>query len=304
MSLTLLDMTGQAENPVIDLGDDIRCLIAPNPSPMTERGTNTYLVGTDRVAVIDPGPDLDAHLDAILIATVGQTITHILITHAHRDHSSLAPRLHKATGAPIYGYGPPTSGRSATMQALAQAGGIGGGEGLDTSFAPDHLLRQDDVLDVSGAPLVVHETPGHFAGHLSFELGKTVFTGDTVMGWSSSLISPPDGDAGAFRRSCEALANLDATRLLPGHGAPVTNPGHRIAELIAHRAGREAQILQALHQGHRTLPSITSAVYGPLDDKTHAIASRNTLAHLIDLWEQNRVQSNDKPSLTTRWQPA
>ncbi|MEL7344079.1 MAG: MBL fold metallo-hydrolase [Pseudomonadota bacterium] len=271
---------------------------------MTHRGTNTYLVGSTKIAVIDPGPDISEHLDAILMATIGQTITHILITHAHRDHSALAPRLHAATGAPILGYGPATSGRSPTMQALAAAGDIGGGEGLDADFAPDQRIGQSDVVELGPAHVVVHETPGHFAGHLSFEWGATVFTGDTVMGWSSSLISPPDGDAGAYRRSCMKLAKLGAARFLPGHGAAVATPGPRIGELLAHRASREAQIISAIETGHRTLNSITRSVYGELDANVLHVASRNTLAHLIDLWEQNRLAIQGQPTLGTLWHPA
>lgn len=288
-------MAGKAEN----LGQSIRRLIAPNPSPMTERGTNTYFVGDGPVAVIDPGPEIDAHLDAILAQAPG-TITHILVTHAHRDHSTLAPRLSAATGAPIYGFGPPRAGRSATMEALSDQ--IGGGEGLDEAFAPDHVLGQGDTLSVGPLTLTAHHTPGHFAGHLSFQLGSTVFTGDTVMGWSTSLISPPDGDAGAFRRSCQALAALNAARLLPGHGDAVDDPAARIAHLLTHRAGREAQILDALAEGHHALMDITTRVYGEIDKRLLPAASRNTLAHLIDLWEQNRIATEGKPRENSRWQ--
>lgn len=293
-------MTGKAEN----LGQGIRRLIAPNPSVMTEKGTNTYLVGSQEICVIDPGPEIETHLDAIQQAASGAPITRILVTHAHRDHSALARRLKDLTGAAVLAFGGPTDGRSETMQALATAGEIGGGEGLDETFRPDGIVAHGDMISHEDTAIEVLHTPGHFAGHLSFALGNVIFTGDAIMGWSTSLISPPDGDVGAFRRSCLAIGERKESVLYPGHGAPVTEPRARIAELLAHRAVREAQIIEAIEKGHRNLSAISEAVYGPLVANRHSIASRNTLAHLIDLWQQNRVTIDDEPSLATQWHPA
>ena len=198
-----------------EVGPNIRRILAPNPSPMTFRGTNTYLVGSHQIAVIDPGPDDAGHLAAILAALrPDQQITHILITHAHLDHSPLAARLARETGAPIYAYGAAESGRSAIMQQLAETGLVGGGEGVDAGFVPDVGLDDGAVLEGEGWQLLAHWTPGHFGNHLCFAMGDTVFTGDLVMGWASSLVSPPDGDLTDFMASCHRLRRVEA-RVFP-----------------------------------------------------------------------------------------
>ena len=168
------------------IGPGVQRILAPNPSPMTFRGTNTYLVGDRQLAVIDPGPLDSGHLQAILgTLRPGQQITHILVTHAHLDHSPLAAALSRETGAKIYGYGAADAGRSAVMQRLAERGLVGGGEGLDRDFNPDIGLEDGALLDADGWQLRAHWTPGHLGNHLCFQLGQTVFTGDLVMGWAS-----------------------------------------------------------------------------------------------------------------------
>ena len=230
-----------------DMGGGIRAILAPNPSPMTYWGTNTYLLGERRLAVIDPGPDDPAHLAAILGALgPGQSISHILVTHAHLDHAPLARHLAMQTGAPVLAYGGARDGRSAVMARLAEAGGIGGGEGVDTGFAPDMALPDGAEVTGDGWHITAHWTPGHFCNHMCFESGGTVFSGDLVMGWASTLISPPDGDLTQFRASCTRLAAVSPARLLPGHGAPVADPRARIRWLLAHRDAREAAILKVL----------------------------------------------------------
>ena len=273
----------------------IRCIQAPNPSPMTHTGTNTWVVGRGRVAVIDPGPGLDRHLRAILAALdPGETVAHILVTHAHADHSTLAPALRAATGAPVLAFGGATAGRSPRM-AMLEAG-VGGGEGLDHAFAPDSLLADGDVVEGPDWQLQALHTPGHIGGHLCLALGTEVFTGDHVMGWAPSLVSPPDGDMAAYMASLERLATGRWTRFLPGHGPVIKDPATRIAALIAHRRGRETQILQALAGGPLTLPALVARVYADTPRALHPAAGRNALAHLIDLTDRGLVSA--APSLS------
>lgn len=174
------------------LAPRLRRVLAPNPSTMTHQGTNTYLLGERQVAIIDPGPDDPAHLEAILSAVPkGGEISHILVTHAHLDHTGLVPRLKARTGAPVHAFGDASAGRSAIMQDLAARSDVGGGEGQDRAFAPDHLLADGDVLEGTDWQLTAHHTPGHTGNHLAFEWEEALFVGDLVMGWASSLVSPP-----------------------------------------------------------------------------------------------------------------
>jgi len=285
-----------------DMGGGIRAILAPNPSPMTYWGTNTYLLGERRLAVIDPGPDDPAHLAAILGALgPGQSISHILVTHAHLDHSPLARRLAMQTGAPVMAYGGARDGRSAVMARLAEAGGIGGGEGVDTGFAPDMALPDGAEVTGDGWHITAHWTPGHFCNHMCFESGGTVFSGDLVMGWASTLISPPDGDLTQFRASCTRLAAVSPARLLPGHGAPVADPRARIRWLLAHRDAREAAILGELRQGPADAATLAARIYTDTPPTLMPAAARNVLAHLVDLLQGGRVRALSALSPGTRF---
>lgn len=262
----------------------IRRVLAANPSPMTGSGTNTWVVGQGDVAVIDPGPDLDSHLSAILAALApDERVSHIIVTHAHADHSALAPRLARATGAPVLGFGAADAGRSPAMQALAASGLAGGGEGVDAGFAPDVRLADGDTVAGGTWRLQVLHTPGHFAGHLSLALDDVLFSGDHVMGWAPSLISPPDGDMGAYMASLARLQQRRWSRFLPGHGDAVETPEARLAALVAHRRGREAAILAALSGAALSLPDLVARVYADTPRALHPAAARNALAHLADL---------------------
>ncbi|WP_460273779.1 MBL fold metallo-hydrolase [Celeribacter sp. ULVN23_4] len=274
---------------ITQLAPGLTRILAPNPSPMTYWGTNTFILGEDQHRVlIDPGPDLPAHRDAILAALpAGVEISHILITHAHLDHSGGATKLSKETGAPILAFGDALAGRSAHMAQLSD--NIGGGEGVDKSFKPDVTLPHRTVIDTPAGDIEALHTPGHMGNHLCFAWQDTVFSGDLIMGWSSSLISPPDGDAAAFRASCTMVLKHAPERLFPGHGAPVDAPTDRIAFLLRHRADREAQILAALSQTPTDLMSLTRMVYTDLPETHLPAAARNTLAHLIDLHQQKRL---------------
>lgn len=283
----------------IDLVPGLRRLTAPNPSPMTLHGTNTFIIGETDLAVIDPGPESPPHLQAILDAVKpGQRITHILVTHSHRDHSPLARLLSDTTGAPVLAAGPSDWGRSATMQALADEGMIGGGEGVEDGFSPDTQVAEGDVIEGNGWQIEVLMTPGHMANHISFAWKDALFVGDLVMGWSTSLISPPDGDLTTFRASLTKLMARKDQIYYPAHGDAVLTPQARCADLLAHRAGREAQILDALKDNPATPNALTKRIYTQIDVGLLPIAERNVLAHLIDLAENKRVLAVGKLSAT------
>jgi hydroxyacylglutathione hydrolase len=265
-------------------------LRADNPSPLTGTGTNTYVLGTEELAVIDPGPDLDAHLAAILAAADGRPIRKILVTHAHRDHSALAPRLSARTGAEVLAFGTAQDGQSLRMTGLSHLSS--GGEGLDLTFVPDRRLADGDQIVGPGFALEVLHTPGHLGGHLCLALDGTLFTGDHVMGWASTIVSPPEGDMTDYIASLRRLAARHWTLALPGHGPPISDPAGRIAELIAHRLQRETQILQALADGAATPASLTARIYHETPRTLWPAAQRNVLAHLVDLEGRNLVRAD------------
>lgn len=267
----------------------VRRVLAPNPSPMTCRGTNSYLLGEGAVTLIDPGPDDPAHLAALLAALApGERIARILVTHSHRDHSALAPALAAATGAPVAAFGDSFAGRSRVMAALYPPEAEGG-EGRDPGFRPGEILAHGAVIATTAGPLEALHTPGHFGNHLSFRLGGIVFSGDLAMGWSTSIVSPPDGDMGDYMASLALLDGLRPALLLPGHGAPVAAAGERLGWLIAHRRGREAQILAALADAPHAIGSLTRALYADTPPLLLPAAERNVLAHLLDLRDRGRV---------------
>jgi len=273
-----------------DLGDGVRRILAPNPSPMTYWGTNTYLVGTRDLAVIDPGPEDASHLAAILGAVeTGQRISHILITHSHLDHSPLAAQLAAETGAKVHAFGPSGSGRSAVMQRLAAAGLRDAGEGVQAGFAPDVVLDDGAVIEGADWQLEAIWTPGHLGNHLCFAFGDVVFCGDLVMGWASSLVSPPDGDLTDFMASCHRLRAHPARVFHAGHGAPIPDPQGRLDWLIAHRESREAAILDALGNGPATARALAERIYTDTPPSLIGAATRNVLAHLIDLHGKSQV---------------
>ncbi len=262
-------------------------ILAPNPSPLTGPGTTTFLIGEDHVAVIDPGPDDDAHLEAIVAQGRGR-IGHIFVTHAHLDHSQGAARLSQMTGAPVLAFGTATEGRSAINARLAASGMIHGGEGLDMDFTPDIRLQDDQQITTPDWSLRVLHTPGHAAGHLCLAWGDTIFCGDLVMGWSSTLISPPDGDLIDYFRSLDRLRQLSPARLLPTHGAPIQDPLPRIDELARHRRDRTAQIMTALHQAPDTAEGLARRLY-EVPEPLYPAAQRNILSHLIALTQLGAV---------------
>ena len=210
-------------------------------------------------------------------------MSHILVTHSHLDHSPLAAPLSQQTGAPVYAFGDSFAGRSAIMEELARAGSVGGGEGVDADFTPDEILADGAEVLGDGWSLTALHTPGHFGNHMSFVWGKIGFTGDHLMGWATSLVSPPDGDLTAFMASCKTLAATNITSAYCGHGGPIVDAQARIAELIAHRLDREAQIKAVLAEAPHSPASIAARLYTDVAPALLPMAERNVLAHLIDL---------------------
>jgi glyoxylase-like metal-dependent hydrolase (beta-lactamase superfamily II) len=278
---------------ITPLGPGLIRVRAPNPSPMTFTGTNTYLLGSDsaEIAIIDPGPALPAHREAILSALpAGARVAAIFVTHSHADHSPLARVLASDTGAPVYAAGDSDFGRNPMMRRLAAAGDLGGGEGVDRDFAPDRSLGDGETLLGGFGSVEVLLTPGHMGNHASFAWRGTLFSGDAVMGWSTSLISPPDGDLTAFMATLDRLGARSDRLYYPGHGEPVSAPQARVAELAAHRRAREAQILAQL-QGRpgMTARALAEAIYTDTDPALLPAAARNVLAHLLHLSCTGRV---------------
>jgi glyoxylase-like metal-dependent hydrolase (beta-lactamase superfamily II) len=270
----------------------VRRILAPNPGPMTGAGTNSYLLGQGGgLVLVDPGPMIEAHVQALLAALdPGERIERIVVTHAHLDHSAAAPRLSALTKAPVLAFGQAQSGRSALMQQLARQGLQGGGEGIDMAFRPDQTLADGARLDLGGAEIEVIHTPGHMGNHICLCLGSTLLSGDHAMGWSTSLVSPPDGDMSAYLQSLDRLRAQDWQTMLPGHGPEVPDPAERLQTLYEHRKHREAQILTALATAPGNARTLAAQIYSDTAPALMPAAARNVLAHLLDLAERSIVE--------------
>ena len=290
---------------ICELQPNIRRIIAPNSSPMTFSGTNTYLVGKKNIAVIDPGPKIECHLNSILDnIKLNQSITHILITHSHVDHSPLAKALQDQTGAPIYGYGDNFAGRSEIMVKLAQNGNLEGGEGLDPDFVPDILLKDGDVLKNNEWQFDVIWTPGHLGNHLCFGLkqNNALFSADHVMGWATSLVSPPDGDLTQFMNSLKKLLEFkDYSTYYPGHGDKITQPEVIINYILKHREMREKQVLSSIKNKSLNATEIAQDIYLDVNPALIPAAARNVFAHLIDLRERQLVKNTSSLDFQTKF---
>lgn len=263
----------------------IRRCVARNPGPFTYTGTATYIVGEGQVAVLDPGPADEDHIKALLNGLDGETVSHILITHTHRDHSPGAKLLAEATGAPTFGYGPHGSGREGAAGVVEEGG--------DLDFVPDTELRDGDRVTGAGWTLQALHTPGHTSNHLCFAHLETnvLFVGDHVMGWSTSVISPPDGEMGRYRQSLRRLLERDDRLYLPAHGPGICDPKPFVEAYLAHRASRETQILKAIKAGARTSMDVVPTVYKDLDARLYPAAARSVEAHLIDMQERGLLEA-------------
>jgi glyoxylase-like metal-dependent hydrolase (beta-lactamase superfamily II) len=258
-------------------------VVANNPGPFTFKGTGVYIVGDTDVAVIDPGPDLPEHIAALKRALAGKHVSHILVTHCHSDHSPAAKPLKEWSGAQTYAFGPHGSGRD-DNDTKVEAGG-------DMDFVPDIRVKDGEIIAGNGFAFEAVHTPGHTSNHMCYALKKekALFTGDHIMGWSTTVVTPPDGDMAQYMASVQKLLARDDKTLYPTHGAPVTDPKPFLAAYLEHRYERERQVLACITDGLDTIPAMVARMYASVDKALHAAAARSVLAHLIQLETQGRV---------------
>jgi glyoxylase-like metal-dependent hydrolase (beta-lactamase superfamily II) len=274
------------------LSPRLRRITAANPGPFTFTGTNTYIVGTGDVAVIDPGPDDEAHLHALRLALRGESVSHIFVTHTHKDHSPLAARLKEETGAKIYAEGVHRAVRAWEEEQTAPLEASN-----DLDFNPDYILGDGEIVSGSGFTIEAIATPGHTANHMVFVLnGDELFSGDHLMAWSTSIIAPPDGSMHAYMDSLRKIAAREWQTVWPGHGGPIRDAARVIKGTIAHREQREAQIVQALKEGPLSITALVEKIYTHLERPLHGAAALSVFAHLEDLCARGFVDA--KPAVT------
>lgn len=281
-----------APGEMVEVSPLVRRMLANNPSPYTFKGTATFVVGRGQVAVIDPGPDDDAHLDALLNALSGETVSHILVTHSHADHSPLTAKLQKATGARTYAYGGVTAGDPSGLRLDAS---------VDFAFSPDIRMSDGDALTGPGWTLEALYTPGHMSNHLCFALKEeqALFAGDHVMAWATSVIAPPDGDMGQYFASLRKLLDRDDAVYHPAHGPSKREPLPLVRGYLAHRRMREEAIRAKVEQGLRSIPDIVAAIYADVDPRLHGAAALSTRAHLDHLVAQGKLRETEGHYQTT-----
>ncbi|KAA5596248.1 MBL fold metallo-hydrolase [Blastochloris sulfoviridis] len=295
------DRTPVAAGTLEAVAPGVRRLIAANPGPFTYTGSCSYVVGTGRVAIIDPGPDDPAHIAALLDAVRGETVTDIFVSHTHRDHSDGVAALKAATGARVLAAGPHQTARPLHI-----------GETNPLDAAADHDFRPDLALPdgavVSGPDWMIEgvATPGHTANHMVFALREAgvLFTADHIMAWSTSIVAPPDGAMADYMASLRKLRDRPETVYLPGHGAPAREAPRFLESYIRHREGREASILHRLHKGEADIPTLVRAIYIGIDPRLMGPAGLSVLAHLEDLVARGVVRTEGAPSIAGRYRLA
>lgn len=278
----------------VPIADGVERLTVNNPSPFTFHGTNTYIVGGSSVAVIDPGPDNEAHFQALMAALEGRDVTHIFVSHTHRDHSPLARRLKEATGAVTVAEGPHRAARP------LHAGETNPfAESADVDFIPDIAVADGQTIEGDGWALSALHTPGHTANHAAFALegSGVVFSADHVMAWATTIVAPPDGSMADFMASVDKLLERDDRIFFPGHGGPVKDPTSFLRGLRTHRRMRERAVLERIRAGDRLIPDMVKVIYASTDLRLHGAAALSVLAHLEDLVEKGRVVTEGPPSL-------
>lgn len=273
------------------IGPGIRRVIAENPGPFTLHGTGTYIIGEGKVAVIDPGPADSVHIDSLLKGLDGETISHVLVTHTHMDHSPGCALLREHCDAPTYAYGPHGAGKLES--------GIQVEEGGDMEFEPDVLVKDGDIISGDGWSVECVYTPGHTSNHMCFAYReqKALFTGDHVMGWSTSIISPPDGDMGDYLKSLEKLLGRDDKIFWPTHGPSIDDPKSFVRQFIEHRAEREAQIIDCLKRGLTTIEVMVPDMYNGLPEFMYPAAARSVLAAMEHMANKGNIVSSGAVSI-------
>jgi glyoxylase-like metal-dependent hydrolase (beta-lactamase superfamily II) len=273
----------------------IRRIVANNPSPFTFHGTGTYIVGEGDVAVIDPGPDDADHINAILNGLGDERVSHIVVTHTHMDHSPGSRQLQERTDAKTYGFGPHGEGTIYEGEKLEEGG--------DFDFVPDVVIGDREKISGKGWTLEAIHTPGHCSNHLCFRLvgADTIFSGDHIMGWSTTVVIPPDGNMADYFESLEKVKNLGDSILWPTHGPSIPNAPAFIRACIAHRETREKQILRCLEEGVETVAEIVAQLYAKVDKRLHNAAGRSVWAHLIHMVETDRATSDGPPQLKSKY---
>ncbi|BCM18230.1 MBL fold metallo-hydrolase [Mesorhizobium sp. J8] len=285
----------------VAVAPDVLRITARNPSPFTFHGTNSYLVGCDTLAVIDPGPEDDAHLETLLTAIAGRPVSHIFVSHTHRDHSPLAARLKELTGAPTLAEGPHRPARALRIGEVNPLDAS-----ADLAFVPDVALADDALTEGDGWAIRTVLTPGHTANHAVFALEGTgtLFSADHVMAWSTSIVAPPDGAMADYMSSLDKLLAREDGLLLPGHGGPVTAPGRFMRGLKTHRKMRERAILERIRAGDRTIKEMVAAIYRDTDPRLHGAAALSVLAHLEDLVARGLIATEGDPAIDGIFSPA
>jgi len=279
---------------VEEVAPGVRRLLCDNPSPFTFKGTVSYIVGRGQVAIIDPGPDDEKHIAALLDAVRGETVIHVLVTHTHRDHSPGVAQVKAATGATTFGEGPH---RAARPLHIGEAPRLDASN--DTDFNPEQRLADGEVVSGPGFTLEAIATPGHTANHMAYALREQnlIFSGDHVMGWSTSIVAPPDGAMSDYMASLEKLARRGEAVYLPGHGDLIREAPGFVQSYIRHRQGREASILHRLAKGAADIPTLVRAIYIGLDPRLSRAAGLSVLAHLEDLVVRGLVATEGAPSV-------
>ena len=277
-----------------EVAPGVRALVANNPGPFTFKGTVSYIIGREKVAIVDPGPDDAAHIASLLDAVRGETVTGIFVTHTHRDHSPAVPKIKAATGATVYAEGPH---RPARPLHIGETNRLDASADLD--FRPDVALADGEIVSGDGWTLEALTTPGHTANHMAYALKEAdlIFSGDHVMAWSTSIVAPPDGAMSDYMASLAKLARRSEPLYLPGHGGPVREAPRFVQSYIRHRQGREASILRRLSKGAADIPTLVRAIYIGIDTRLVGAAALSVLAHLEDLVARGVVATEGMPSI-------
>lgn len=280
----------------VNIADGIQRITAPNESAFTYKGTNTYILGNDQVAVIDPGPAIKNHFELLLETLKGRTVSHIVVTHTHMDHSPLASSLKEKTGAPIFAEGPHRNSRELHLGEINSLDAA-----ADRDFKADVILKHGDIIEGKDWALETILTPGHTQNHACFAIKDTniLFSGDHVMSWATSIVAPPDGSMADYMNSLSIMMERKETIYFPGHGGRLEKAPEFVRALRAHRKMRETAVLSRIRAGDKTIPDIVKVIYKETDPRLHGAAGLSVFAHIEDLVQQGRVLCDGAPSLNS-----